>query len=474
MSDHVLTKIRDIKIPMWVKICFSMNGFARMMSSTFLTVYGVYYYTDLMGIDGKIVSAIFLISKIWDIVNDPMMGAMVDRTESKEGKCRFWLKYFSVPSGLLLALMFCVPNISSAGQIFWIAVTYIGYAMGCTANNIPANALLGRITSNKVERSKINQLNTIFSVAGSYLAMAVSLPLANLLGANNVRIGLSYVAIIYGVLYAVMFLTAYAVTKGYEPLEHLEVEEKGTNQVQEHKKKKTPILTVVRAAISNKVWLLCVVMYATYAIGESIMQSSMVQYYMYNLRDVNLVSLYSTITTPASVVGVLLLPLFIKKLGNGGTAMLGCILSSCGYLARFIFADQFRALMIASWGISSFGGGLIGATVLLCMFDSRVYGKWKTGVDNDAILMSGFTTAAKLGIAAGGPVAAFLLSMVNYVPQAQSQSASVMTLFRMENSLIPCICLIIGAISAYVVWRYEKKLPQMQAEIDAREASVGN
>lgn len=470
MSGQVLTKVQDVKIPLWVKICFASNGFARMIQSAFMTLYLVYYWTDVLAIDGKIISLVMIINKVWDIINDPMLGAMIDRTESKEGKCRFWLKYFSIPGGMLAALVFVVPDTAPALQVAWFAVFYILSSMATTANNIPANALMGRITSNKLERSKMNQINTVFSVLGSYAAMTFSRPLANLLAANNIKLGLSFVSLTYGVLYSIMFLTAYVVTKGYEPLEHLDSQNTSSG-VDAPKKEKTPISETIRAIVQNKVWLLCVLLYVAYTAGESIMQSSMVQYYMYNLGNVGIVSFYSSVTTPCSLIGVFFLTFFIKRLGNSGTAALGCTLSAFGYLMRFILADAYYPAMVACWGISSFGGGLIGGTIVLCMFDSRVYGKWKTGVDNDAILMSGFTTAAKIGIAAGGPIAAFLLGLTNYVPQAATQSSDVLRLFQLENSIIPCCCLVLGIVSALIIRKYEKMLPQIQAEIDAREAA---
>ena len=169
MNGQVLTRVQDVKIPLWIKLCFASNGFARMLQSAFNNLYLVYFWTDIMAIDGKIISLVMVINKAWDIINDPMLGAIVDRTESKEGKCRFWLKYFSVPGGLLWVLIFLIPDTTPTLQIAWFPFFYILSSMAGTANNIPANALMGRITSNKTERSKINQINTILSVLGSWV-----------------------------------------------------------------------------------------------------------------------------------------------------------------------------------------------------------------------------------------------------------------------------------------------------------------
>lgn len=81
MNNGVLTQTRDVQIPFWRKLCFGGNGFARMSASSLISAYAVYYYTDVLGLSGTLVGMIILISKIWDFINDPMMGAIVDRTQ---------------------------------------------------------------------------------------------------------------------------------------------------------------------------------------------------------------------------------------------------------------------------------------------------------------------------------------------------------------------------------------------------------
>ena len=100
MNTGIITSVQDVKFPFGRKILFSLSGFSRMLASAMISTYAVYYYTDILGLSGALVGIIILISKIWDIINDPMMGILVDRTRSKEGKCRYWLKFFSAPAAL--------------------------------------------------------------------------------------------------------------------------------------------------------------------------------------------------------------------------------------------------------------------------------------------------------------------------------------------------------------------------------------
>ena len=91
METNTLNQMQ--KLPWKVKILYSSGDFAKTLLVIMTSAFSMFFYTDICGMDPKIVATIILIAKIWDFINDPMMGALVDRTRSKEGKCRIWLKY---------------------------------------------------------------------------------------------------------------------------------------------------------------------------------------------------------------------------------------------------------------------------------------------------------------------------------------------------------------------------------------------
>ena len=98
-----------------------------MMESYFL----LFFYTDVIQIPPLAATIFMAIARVWDAINDPMMGVICDKTRSKEGKARFWLKYMSVPAGLCIALTYICPDISVGGRIAWVSVTYL--IMGMTS-----------------------------------------------------------------------------------------------------------------------------------------------------------------------------------------------------------------------------------------------------------------------------------------------------------------------------------------------------
>ena len=213
MEDKTLQTGR---LPWKVKICYATGAFSKNILAVSTAAYLLFFYTDICGVDPKIASTIILAAKIWDIINDPMMGAIVDKSHSKEGKCRIWLKYFSVPAGIILALTFFMPGFSSTGKAVWVAVTYVLQGMASTVLLIPMNTLLGRITIDRQERAQITQLAGFIGMAGTYFVTGFTMKLVGIFGGADMQKGFMYMGMVFGVLYMIGHLFVYFGTKGYD------------------------------------------------------------------------------------------------------------------------------------------------------------------------------------------------------------------------------------------------------------------
>lgn len=467
MKNDVLTQVQPVKLPMRVKLLFGMGSFANTMLVIATMSFLLYFYTDVLGIRSEVAATIILIAKIWDIINDPMMGVICDRTRSKEGKCRFWLKYMSVPGGIIVALLFCVPELSEGGKIAWVAITYVLQGMVNTALGIPSNTLIGRITSDLAERATLNQIRGYYSVAANLLIGSGTMPLVMVFGQGNMRKGFMILSIICGVIYAVGYLVTYFVTKGYEPLEYLAEE---STDMSETPAQKASVWQMLKALGSNTPWVFCAVFYLLDMIGSSLANSALIYYFQYNLGDSQLL-LFSAISgfllIPAFLANVFLKPI-VKKFGNSGGAVLGSLICALGLGLRFVLHDANTAILTTGMMLVGFGTGLAGACVILCVFDAKVYGEWKTGVDNEAVLMSGYSASYKIGQALGQPILGYMMAAVPYVAASAVQDESVLELFFNASSLIPAIIFLVGAVLAMALRKYEKKVPAMREEIAAR------
>ena len=139
------------------------------------------------------------------------------------------------------------------------------------------------------------------------------------------------------------------------------------------------------------------------------------------------------------------------------TAIFGAILSCIAYTFRFIFQDGSPLIMGIGLSIYQFGGGLLTGTVLLLIFTSREYGIRKTKIDNEAILMAGFSVSYKIGMAIGGALLGYIMP-ASYVAQAETQTSEVQAFFFNCSTLFPAICYGICIAACIMVYVLEKSM----------------
>lgn len=456
-----MSESRNVKLPLKVKLCYAAGHFSNMLLMLVNAVFLLYFYTDIIGITPKAAAVIIMLARVWDAVNDPMMGILVDKKRSKEGKCRFFLRWFAVPAGVCFALSYFVPGLQGSAKLIWVAVTYILQGMASTAVSVPLFTMMARLTSDPVERAKLGQYQSFSTIIANLIVPAVTLPFVTLVGQENDKLGFSIVAVVYGVVYAAGFLLTWAGTRGYEQMDE---------PVQSEEKEHVGIGAILSALIHNKVCLLVALCYLMYCVYSTLMGSSLVYYLTYNLKNVGLMSAYSVLSTVTGFAPIVFMVVMVKKIGNARTTIVACLVVVTGQLVRLISHDEVLACLYFGWCMEGVGVALFGSMVRQCMIDSMVYGEWKTGISNQAVLMSILSFAQKLGQAVGGVGAAALLGVFGYVANAETQSATVMNVFFVENVTLPMITFAISIVLLCIVYKYEKKIPQMKLEIANRQS----
>lgn len=453
-----------MKLPLKTKWLFASGDFAKTLLVVMTAAFSLHFYTDVIGMDSKIVGTIILIAKIWDFINDPMMGALVDHTRSKEGKCRMWLKYMSVPGGVVLALNFIMPELSATGKIVWVAVTYTLQGMASTALMIPQNTLMSRITTDPVERAQINSFRGYFGMAANLVGSSLMLPMVMLSGNGDMRKGFAVVGIICGALYAINYLILYWCTKGYEPQESPEAALSATPEVKEKVR--------LGEVLTNWPWIIVLLSYFFIMIGTSLSGAAGVFYFQYNLGNVNLYSICSMIGLVGSVAVYPILSSMVKKFGNARLVVFGSVIGAVASLLRFVTHDANMIVMVVLYTITSFGQCLANSVVMLVVYDSFVYMRHKTGKPApEALLVSGFSVSYKVGMTIATPVAAWLMGLVPYVAGAATQEQSVLNLFFYENTLFPAISFIISIFLGLLLVKFDKQIQGYKA-LDAAAAKA--
>jgi Na+/melibiose symporter-like transporter len=151
----------------------------------------LFFYTDVFGIPAAVAGFLFMISRFWDAVNDPLMGIIADRTNTKWGKFRPYLLWMMLPLAVIGVLTFTTPELSLGGKIIYAYGTYILMMMAYTAINIPYSALLGVLSPHSTERTSASTYRFVLAFAGAFIVQGATLPLVNSLGNQDHGISIS-------------------------------------------------------------------------------------------------------------------------------------------------------------------------------------------------------------------------------------------------------------------------------------------
>ena len=167
---------RTSGITMKDKIGYAMGDFASLLVFGLVQSVLQKYYTDVLQISIVSVLIMFVVARVWDAINDPLWGRIIDSAPAKkDGRYHRWLKIFAIPVALAAILMFVrIPGMSETGNFIWATVTYILFGMLYTCINIPYGSLATVITSDDKERSSLSVFRSIGSTFGAMPAMALA------------------------------------------------------------------------------------------------------------------------------------------------------------------------------------------------------------------------------------------------------------------------------------------------------------
>lgn len=425
----------------------------------------MYFYTDVLGIGGGAAALIVLIARIWDFINDPLTAVLVEKTHKPTGKCLFWMRCSIVPVCIFLILTYFAPGFSTGGRILWAALSFIGLGMSQTAYSIPLNSLRPKLTTDKVQRQKLNIFENIFSIAANTLIPAVTMPFFAYLSGLNVSQPFMILAAVYAVVYLALSIIGMWCLKGSE-IEDDEAE--GVSAP------KATVKEMFSALVHNKVALMVLLMQLLHMFFSSLAGSALVYYVQYNLQNVNLMSISTTIGNFIGLVPILFLVPLYKKFGNAGCLLIGNAVCVAAMLFRLITHDGSDTIFITMSVIEALGITLVTSMQYQCLMDSIDYGEWKTGKKNVPILMSAMGIGTKIGMAFGGTFTGFIIGLVHYNPDLVTQPYHVLNAFFQLNVTVPMIIYVFMALIAFYLIKIEKKLPQMRAEVEARKTAAIN
>ena len=457
MSTQNNERTLPLRVKLGVPLCNVGSTTQMLLQMYFL----LFFYTNVLGISGTAAGIIVMVARIWDFINDPLMGVLVEKTRRPE-KCLFLMRLALIPAGIFMVLCYTAPNLSYNMKLVWAAATFVCFGMAQTAYGIPKSTLEPKLTSSKTERSKLNIYSQVFSTILNALVPAVTFPLLGALSGLGESRAFTALAAIYALVYILCGFAGIAMCKGYEYDDEEDLQDKS-------KLKTSDLLS---ALLQNKVALVVLLMQTIKMLLSSVGTSVLSYFCIYNLGNANAMSIASSITPFSGLLPVLFLVPLYKKFGNAGTGILGCAVAVGAYLAMVVTHVSSANLYIVLYVIAYAGISLASAVIPLCLMDSIDYGEWKTGKKNISIIMSASGIGTKIGLAFGTSIAGFVVGAVNFDPNAATQPDNVLNAFF--HLSVTSQLVVYASIVMLMVYlsRIERKLPQMREEIAWRRASA--
>jgi len=418
-------------------------------------LYLLFYYTDVLGLSPAAAGLVFVIARVWDAVNNPIMGYLVDHTQARGGNTRVYLRWVPLPlAAATVLLFFCPPGFTADGRFAWALGTYVVWSMLFTMVNIPYSAMTAQLTGDPRERTALTSARMIGMLAAVVVVSVATEPLVSSFA--DPAQGWLVVAAVYGLLAFGFFEVCLRGTRrlplAAQPAEAYRLRD------------------VFRVIARNKPALVVVVTFFFGASAEYIRESSVVYYVTYNMGDASLISLFLGIVVLSMVAGNLIIPWLADRWDKAGTFAAGVVLACVSSLAfQFVPYDQ-TAWIFALAAVSSLGFSVVSTMGWAMLPDTVEYGEWATGIRSEGILYAVFSFSQKLATAVGGGVVAWILAASGYQSGAPSQEAGALAGIASTLGVLPLGFLLLS-LGSVVFYRLDRRtFGTLQGQLAQRRA----
>ncbi|WP_212734485.1 MFS transporter [Paenibacillus terrae] len=431
------------------RLGYGVADFACNLIWQMITLYLMFFYTDVMGLEVLAVSALLLVTRIVDGVADAVMGIIIDKTRTRWGKSRPYFLFGAIPFGLLGILTFYVPDIGPVGKLIYAYITYMGLSLAYTMVNIPMASILPSLTRDGQERTMLATIRIIFSFIGATAVSVLTMPLVKMLGNGSQAQGFFWTMVIFSVVGMMMFFVTFK-----------NVEEKVKLQ-----QEKVTVTQTFSALKGNKPWYIFAANIIFMFGGMFFHQGSLIYYFTYYVNRPDLIGLIAGIGSLIPIIGTFIAPLLARHMYKRKLFQIGSVINLAGLLMMLISGTNVFGL-IAGAVIAGLGNGVRMPIYFSMQADPVDYGEWKSGISAGGFISSINGFIGKVAMALAGALSGVFLTWGHYIPN-QTQSASGLFAIQLNYLIIPMILTVISIMMMFF-YRLDHIFPQIRAELQER------
>ena len=441
------------------EIGYVFGDMAGSFVNLFVDAYFLIFCTSVLGISAGWMGTLFLVARLWDAINDPIMGSFPDRWMiGKSGdKFKPWIKIFMIP--LALSGVLCFLNVPLEGIALhaYVAFAYVLYGMSYTGTSMPFGAMASVVSDDPIQRSKLSRARSIGGTIVGIVGLSI-VPVVCFDKQSNILPGrFTLIAVVFGVLSIISYFVLLNLTQ-----------ERIRQNVE--KAEKFNYGKVLKATVHNRP--LIGVMVATLGSMLFIIGSNQVRSYIFKeyYARTDVMSIISLATIPILVICFPLVPKLVAKFGKKATLMAAIISSTIFSVIPVVMEIKnvyvYSALVVL---------GTIGQTVFTMLIwalvtDCLDYSEWKFHERSDGSMYSLYTFSRKIGSTIASTGVSFGLAAIGFVSGSNVvQTAEAVNGIYFLVNIIPVVTCALELIGVGLIFNLNKETTeQMYAELKAK------
>lgn len=416
------------KIGLGEKIAYGSLNVGNIPIMTLINGYLLIFYTNICGMDPRACATLFLITRILDALNDPLVGFCIDRMpNTKFGHFRPTLIAGTILCSLNFMLLWFGPMMAPSGKLVIAYVSYILIGVMFPIMDISLNSLLPVMTTDMNERQTLSAIKGFVYMAGT-VVLGIVAPLV--LGDASNKAG--YINLILGATFIIFFCSI---------LGTLGVKERVARQEDE-----TPYTVKdLFKILAQKPVMITFISVLVFTIGNNIQSTVSVYFFTYIIGDLKISSVISLISFVGLIVTTVLSVKIVEKKGKKPVYLFGFGVAVFAFLIRLISPENIIILMVASL-LLGVGAGLISTLNYSIQADNTDYVELKLGKRAEAGISALSSFSSKFAAGVGGAIPGYILGFVGFDATQAVQTGTVNTTIIICQIVLPIVFFLIGMI----------------------------
>ncbi|HAA26146.1 MAG TPA: sugar transporter [Ruminiclostridium sp.] len=452
------------------RITFGLGTIGRDMLYALVSMYLMFYLTDILDLPDSTLwwlTGILFAARVFDAVNDPIMGIFIDNTNSRFGKFKPWIAVGAVLTGIFTVLLYTDFGLRGTAYVVMFTIVYLCWDVSFTANDIGYWSMLPSLSIDQKEREKIGAFARICADVGLFAVVVGIVPVTEALG--NIFGSMTKAYFVFSVIIALLMLLGQSITLfGVRELKGVFKQESATT-----------LKGMFKVIFHNDQLLYTTIAMALFMIGYTTTTSFGLYYFKYAYGDENMYSIFALVLGVSQIIALAVFPVFSrhfdrKKLYAGATVFV-----VVGYVLFFLSPADMKYIGVA--GVLIFlGEAFIQLLMLMFLADTIEYGQWKLGRRNDSITLSLQPFINKMGgaVASGIVGATVIISGISTAVSKEDVTAQGLLILKLSMLGIPLLCILAGYLIYRLKYRideemYNRIISDLKERGDIRDRGTG-